>query len=102
MKYFSLIQENIEYELADHCVTLTKSGLLHQVESLRSMNYNNQFSTTTEETLKHLPRSLSEEIFDRVKKQRNLLVSFTFVDDLCREQLRQIFKKCYVFLKNVI
>jgi hypothetical protein len=50
---------------------LKKSGLLHQVESLRSMSYNNQFSTTTEETLKRLPRSLSEEIFDRVKKKKS-------------------------------
>ncbi|UJR23511.1 hypothetical protein I4U23_026508 [Adineta vaga] len=59
------VQNEINYELADHCVTLKKSGLLHKVESLRSMSYNNQFSTTTEETLKQLPRSLSEEIFDR-------------------------------------
>lgn len=76
MKYFSLIQENIEYELADHCVTLTKSGLLHQVESLRSMNYNNQFSTTTAETLKQLPRSPSEEIFDRVGQRKKNMFFF--------------------------
>ena len=67
IEVFFLILENINYELADHCVTLKKSGVLHQVESLRSMNYNSQFSSTTEETLKHLPRSASEEIFDRVK-----------------------------------
>jgi Ca2+-binding EF-hand superfamily protein len=58
-------QGNINYELADHCVTLKKSGILSQVESLRSRNYNNQFSSTTAETLKQLPRSPSEEIFDR-------------------------------------
>ncbi|CAF2583062.1 unnamed protein product [Rotaria sp. Silwood2] len=58
-------RSNINYELADHCVTLKKSGILYQVESLRTMSYNNQFSTTTEEKLKYLPRSPSEEIFDR-------------------------------------
>ncbi|CAF0823853.1 unnamed protein product [Adineta ricciae] len=54
----------INYEIADHCVTLKKSGLLHRVESLRTMSYNDQFSTTTEEAIKKLPRSSSEEIFD--------------------------------------
>jgi hypothetical protein len=62
-----LVEGNINYEIADHCVTLKKSGVLYQVESLRTMSYNNQFSTTTEQTLKQLPRSPSEEIFDRVK-----------------------------------
>ena len=56
----------INYEIADHCVTLKKSGLLHRVESLRTMSYQEQFSTTTEEAIKNLPRSSSEEIFDRV------------------------------------
>ncbi|CAM2698450.1 unnamed protein product [Rotaria socialis] len=58
-------EDNINYEIADHCVTLKKSGTLYQVESLRAMNYNTQFSKTTEEKLRSLPRSLSEEIFDR-------------------------------------
>ncbi|CAF0754187.1 unnamed protein product [Rotaria sordida] len=59
------IHGNVNYELADHCVTLKKSGILHQVESLRTMSYHSQFSTTTDEKLKRLPRSPSEEIFDR-------------------------------------
>jgi len=50
--------------------SLKKSGTLSQVESLRSMSYNNQFSTTTEVALKLLPRSISQEIFDRVEKQK--------------------------------
>lgn len=68
--FFSLVFEGPElmnYELADHCVTLKRSGHLSQVESLRTVNYKQQLSSTTEEVLKHLPRSLSEEIFDRVK-----------------------------------
>ena len=69
--FFVLVEGNINYELADHCVTLNKTGLLYQVESLRTMNYNSQFSATTEETLKQLPRSPSEEIFDRVKNKGN-------------------------------
>jgi hypothetical protein len=48
-------------------VTLKKSGTLAQVESLRSMNRSDQLSTTTENALRNLPRSPSEEIFDRVK-----------------------------------
>jgi len=44
---------------------LKRSGHLSQVESLRTVNYKQQLSSTTEEILKHLPRSLSEEIFDR-------------------------------------
>ena len=62
-----LVDKNINYELADHCITLKKSGVLSQVESIRATNYTNQFSTTTAETIKQLPRSSSEEIFDRVK-----------------------------------
>jgi len=46
---------------------------LSQVESLRSMNRSDQLSTTTEYALKNLPRSPSEEIFDRVNKT-NLMV----------------------------
>lgn len=49
-------------------MTLKKSGTLSQVESLRSMNRSDQLSTTTENALKNLPRSPSEEIFDRVNK----------------------------------
>jgi hypothetical protein len=64
--YFSA-QANSNYEIADHCVTLKKSGTLSQVESLRSMNRSDQLSTTTEHALRNLPRSPSEEIFDRVK-----------------------------------
>ncbi len=56
----------MNYEIADHCVTLKKSGTLSQVESLRSMNRSDQLSTTTEHALRNLPRSPSEEIFDRV------------------------------------
>ena len=63
-----LVQGNINYELADHCVTLTKSGVLCQVESLHSTNYNSQLSTATQDKLKYLPRSPSEDIFDRVKE----------------------------------
>jgi Ca2+-binding EF-hand superfamily protein len=59
------IQTNTNYEIADHCVTLKKSGTLSQVESLRSMNRSDQLSTTTEHALRNLPRSPSEEIFDR-------------------------------------
>ncbi len=59
---------NTNYEIADHCVTLKKSGTLSQVESLRSMNRSDQLSTTTEHALRNLPRSPSEEIFDRVNK----------------------------------
>jgi hypothetical protein len=70
LKKMFLDEGNINYELADHCVTLKKSGILSQVESLRSRNYNNQFSSTTAETLKQLPRSPSEEIFDRVGGER--------------------------------
>jgi hypothetical protein len=77
---FVLVEGNINYEIADHCVTLKKFGILHQVESLRSMNYKNQFSTTTEETLKQLPRSPSEEIFDRVKTKKS---KKNFLDDVC-------------------
>ncbi|CAF3339252.1 unnamed protein product [Rotaria sp. Silwood1] len=58
-------QTTVNYEIADHCVTLKKSGTLSQVESLRSMNRSDQLSTTTENALKNLPRSPSEEIFDR-------------------------------------
>ncbi|CAF1265219.1 unnamed protein product [Adineta steineri] len=58
-------QTNAVYEIADHCVTLKKSGTLSQVESLRSMNRSDQLSTTTEHALRNLPRSPSEEIFDR-------------------------------------
>ncbi|CAM4864746.1 unnamed protein product [Rotaria socialis] len=58
-------QSNVNYEIADHCVTLKKSGTLAQVESLRSMNRSDQLSTTTENALRNLPRSPSEEIFDR-------------------------------------
>ncbi|UJR25392.1 hypothetical protein I4U23_006740 [Adineta vaga] len=58
-------QSNSNYEIADHCVTLKKSGTLSQVESLRSMNRSDQLSTTTENALRNLPRSPSEEIFDR-------------------------------------
>lgn len=47
-------------------MTLKKSGTLSQVESLRSMNRSDQLSTTTEHALRNLPRSPSEEIFDRV------------------------------------
>ena len=61
---------DINYELADHCITLKKTGVLCQVESLRTMSYNSQFSTTTEATIKQLPRSASGEIFDRVKSNR--------------------------------
>jgi hypothetical protein len=45
------------------------------------MSYNNQFSTTTEETLKKLPRSLSAEIFDRVKqtKKKNFFFVLYFI-----------------------
>ncbi len=64
---FVLVEGNINYEIADHCVTLKKSGTLSQVESLRSMNRSDQLSTTTEHALRNLPRSPSEEIFDRVK-----------------------------------
>jgi hypothetical protein len=60
---------NVNYEIADHCVTLKKSGTLSQVESLRSMNRSDQLSTTTEHALRNLPRSPSEEIFDRVNKR---------------------------------
>jgi hypothetical protein len=66
---------NVNYEIADHCVTLKKSGTLSQVESLRSMNRSDQLSTTTEHALRNLPRSPSEEIFDRVNKR---LVFFFF------------------------
>ena len=66
---------NINYEIADHCVTLKKSGTLSQVESLRSMNRNDQLSVTTENALRQLKRSSSEEIFDRVKK----LISFSLI-----------------------
>lgn len=91
---------DINYELADHCITLKKTGVLCQVESLRTMSYNSQFSTTTEATIKQLPRSASGEIFDRVKSNRarakkNILFN-------SREQSRLIFKKSYDFLKNVI
>ncbi|CAF0906825.1 unnamed protein product [Adineta ricciae] len=58
-------QSNFNYEIADHCVTLKKSGTLAQVESLRSMNRSDQLSTTTEYALRNIPRSPSEEIFDR-------------------------------------
>ncbi|CAF0938900.1 unnamed protein product [Adineta ricciae] len=58
-------QSNLNYEIADHCVTLKKSGTLAQVESLRSMNRSDQLSTTTEYALRNIPRSPSEEIFDR-------------------------------------
>jgi len=79
-KYFRLnhlAQINTNYEIADHCVTLKKSGTLSQVESLRSMNRSDQLSTTTEHALRNLPRSPSEEIFDRVKKYYfNLLKDF--------------------------
>jgi hypothetical protein len=71
-----LVEGNINYELADHCITLKKSGILSQVESLRSGNYNNQFSTTTAETLKQLPRSPSEEIFDRVGQRKKNMFFF--------------------------
>ncbi|CAF0842718.1 unnamed protein product [Didymodactylos carnosus] len=58
---------NQPYEIADHCVTLKKSGTLAQVESLRTMINRNadQLSYTTENAFKNLPRSSSEEIFDR-------------------------------------
>lgn len=65
-----LAEGNINYELADHCITLKKSGVLSQVESIRAGTYTNQFSTTTNETIKQLPRSSSEEIFDRVKFEK--------------------------------
>lgn len=65
---FLLDQTNNNYEIADHCVTLKKSGTLSQVESLRSMNRSDQLSTTTEHALRNLPRSPSEEIFDRVNQ----------------------------------
>lgn len=68
MFFFLLAQANANYEIADHCVTLKKSGTLSQVESLRSMNRSDQLSTTTEYALKNLPRSPSEEIFDRVNR----------------------------------
>ena len=60
------------YEIADHCVTLKKSGTLSQVESLRSMSRSDQLSVTTEQTLRNLPRSPSEEIFDRVSAKMRI------------------------------
>ena len=63
-----LASTSSNYEIADHCVTLKKSGTLSQVESLRSMNRSDQLSTTTEQALRNLPRSPSEEIFDRVRQ----------------------------------
>ena len=65
-------QTNANYEIADHCVTLKKSGTLSQVESLRSMSSSDQLSTTTEQALRNLPRSPSEEIFDRVSAGENV------------------------------
>jgi hypothetical protein len=65
-------------------VTLKKSGTLAQVESLRSMNRSDQLSTTTEHALRNLPRSPSEEIFDRVKI-KNFFFSF-FIFCVNREQ----------------
>ena len=57
-------------------MTLKKSGTLSQVESLRSMNRSDQLSTTTEHALRNLPRSPSEEIFDRVN---DLVIDFFFL-----------------------
>ena len=65
-KEIFVVEGSINYELADHCITLKKSGVLSQVESIRTVTYTNQFSTTTAETIKQLARSPSEEIFDRV------------------------------------
>jgi hypothetical protein len=81
-----LAQITTNYEIADHCVTLKKSGTLSQVESLRSMNRSDQLSTTTEHALRNLPRSPSEEIFDRVKKinKKNFYVFVFFINN--REQ----------------
>ncbi|CAF0923874.1 unnamed protein product, partial [Didymodactylos carnosus] len=64
---FDKSTSNHLYEIADHCVTLKKSGTLAQVESLRTMINQNtdQLSYTTENALKSMPRSSSEEIFDR-------------------------------------
>ena len=72
-------QTNTNYEIADHCVTLKKSGTLSQVESLRSMNRSDQLSTTTENALRNLPRSPSEEIFDRVNKRK----MFSLLSHIC-------------------
>ncbi|CAF0822203.1 unnamed protein product [Adineta steineri] len=81
--------ENANYELADHCVTLKKSGILYQVESLRSMSYNSQFSTTTEEKIKSLPRSPSDEMFDRRTIATDIQEMLRFFER--RDQLKDAF-----------
>ena len=96
-----LANDKVNYELADHCVTLKKSGQLSRVESLLSMRYNQQLSTTTEAALKHLPRSISGEIFDRVS-DLGLESMLRKILRLSRERSQRISSTSYVISRNVI